>query len=453
METLYNYLRVANLRKFTYGFLLSFVYFFAFSFLSYAENEKMSLTIAPPLFQLSLQPGESWSSSITVVNNNKYDLTIYAEPVLFKPSGETGRPVFIDSGDTKESPAIENVNDSTLADWINISDKSVKISREKTYKMPIKITVPKDAQPGGHYAAILIGNTPKKEKNNGGTLNVSSSIASLIFLTVAGNVNEDGRIREFATEKSIYENAEAKFSLRFENRGNVHIQPTGDITIYNMFNKKRGYIPVNQADGYGNVLPGSVRKFTYKWKSDSGVWDIGRYRAEATIGFGSNKKQFVQSTIHFWVLPIVPLLKILTFVVVFVLFVGWSIKAYIRRAIILESSSVGKTEKSNNIHSKKNDDVKLKFDTLLKPIVTGIVDLRNIHGNVYTEKESDDVYKRSNSLLLFLREYKSFFIFVLFFALCLIGIKVYFSDVLTFNNSYSASEERPDGKIIELPKK
>jgi hypothetical protein len=354
------------------------IFFFTFTFFSYAGNEKMSLTIAPPLFQLSLQPGESWSSSITVVNNNKYDLTVYAEPALFKPSGETGRPVFIENDRVKKGPITENINDSTLADWIEISDRPVKISREKTYKLPIKITVPKDAQPGGHYAAILIGNTPKKEKSDGGTLNVSSSIASLVFLTVAGDVNEDGCIREFATEKSIYEKAEAKFSLRFENKGNVHIQPAGDITIYNMFNKKRGYIPVNQADGYGNVLPGSVRKFIYKWKSDSGVWDIGRYRAEATIGFGSNKKQFVQSTLYFWVLPIVPLLKILIFVIGIVLFVGWSIKAYIKRAIVLESSSAEEKKMSNNFYNEKKEDVKLKFDTLLKPIVTGIVDLRNV---------------------------------------------------------------------------
>src|SRR3989339_1676975 len=38
----------------------------------YAGEAGLSLTIAPPLIQINLQPGETWNSSISVVNNNAY---------------------------------------------------------------------------------------------------------------------------------------------------------------------------------------------------------------------------------------------------------------------------------------------------------------------------------------------------------------------------------------------
>ncbi len=456
MGTLFNYHHAVNTKNKILLYVVLFVMCLSVpqNFIN-AENDKMSLTIAPPLFQLSLQPGETWSSLITVVNNNKYDLTVYANPVLFKPSGETGRPVFVSNGSDDVSFP-NSVDGTTIVGWISVPNKPIKILREQTYKLPVKISVPKNAQPGGHYAAILIGNKAPTEKKEGGNLNVSSSIASLIFLTVAGDVVEDGRIRDFVTEKSIYENAEAKFSLRFENKGNVHIQPTGDITIYNMFNKKRGYIPINQASGYGNVLPGSIRKFTYKWKSDSGKWDIGRYRAVATIGYGSNKKQFVHSTVYFWVLPLVPLFEVLSFVIVLILFIRWSIVAYIKRAIAIERLNISKEKSSDEFDFQKNistkeETSKLKLDTLMKPIVTGIVDLRNVHGTQDdTYKNSDKNIKSSSSFVLYIKKYKSFFIFILILIVILFITKLFFSDLLNFNTDYSAVEERPDGSIIEL---
>ena len=78
------------------GVLFAIVVLFPVTVSAQVENG-MSITITPPLFQLSLQPGESWTSEITVVNNNPYNLTLYANPVLFQPSGESGKPAFLAS--------------------------------------------------------------------------------------------------------------------------------------------------------------------------------------------------------------------------------------------------------------------------------------------------------------------------------------------------------------------
>lgn len=465
---LYNYQNVTRaLRATAIVLVCGFLSVFPGTVL-YAENGELSLTIAPPLFQINLQPGETWSSGITVVNNNRYDITLFANPVLFEPRGESGTPVFL-------RPSLSNdgtfaTDESTLAGWITVPQTGFTIPSEQTYVLPISIKVPEGAAPGGHYAAVLIGNRAPEGNSKESTVNVTSSIASLIFLSVAGDVVEKGWVREFSTERSVYQNASARFSLRFENQGNVHLVPQGNIVIYNMFGKQRGVIPVNQNQNYGSVLPGSVRKYDFTWESDAGIWDIGRYKAEATISYGKDRRQNALSTIYFYVLPVVPLLEIVGSFIGFVLFIGWALRAYIRRALKIEAAYL---EQSKQVYSS-NEEVtsvqtqpvvmaqpRIGITTLIKPIQVGLVDLRKTTtgvGNVNDDRAEFEmrlVRERQRTsqnvgLLGFVVQYKLFFVFIIILSLSIFALNVYFDDVMTVNREYSVTEYRSDGTAIEI---
>lgn len=421
-----------------------------------AEESGMSLTIAPPLFQINLQPGETWVSSIAVVNNNPYNLTLFADPVLFKPSGESGSPVFI------SHPDGEGPDTSTLAGWITVPQGALEVVREQTYNMPLTISVPQDAAPGGHYAAVLIGNHAPEGSSEGSNVSVTGSIAALIFLSVSGDVIEKGRIRDFVTEKSLYETAQATLSLRFENQGNVHLLPQGNIVIYNMFGKVRGTIPVNHHKDYGNVLPESIRKFSFTWESDAGVWDIGRYRAEATIGYGKDMKQSALATTYFYVLPIVPLVEIVGGLLAFLLFFSWALRTYIRRALAIESLRLGIQQPVTQAVTEGAESVadapKLKLVSLVKPIQAGFVDLRRVSTpqaqssvvNLGKNTTSAVVPDEALNLVSFIRKYKFFFMFVAVMAISSFGLSVYFEDVMTISREYSVVEVRPDGSTVDL---
>ncbi|MBP9759940.1 MAG: hypothetical protein KBD24_01070 [Candidatus Pacebacteria bacterium] len=443
------------------------------------EAGSMTFTVTPPLFQLNLQPGESWSSEIRVVNSNPYDLTVYAEPVLFEPAGEGGRPNFIHAQSV--DGMLGAPDPTTLAGWITVPSGGQTIVREQTLVLPLTITVPNDAVPGGHYAALLIGNKPSESGREEGAMSVTSSIASLIFLRVAGDVLEQGRIRDFATEESMYERAQARLSLRFENEGNVHIQPQGDITIYNMFNKLRGTIPVNQANGYGNVLPGSIRKFTFIWESDSGWWDIGRYRAEATLGYGLESKSFAQATTYFWVLPWMPLVQVLGGIVALLWFLGWAVRAYVRRALALEGAyrEHATTDTVTPQDVERSTDTlpapvtpasstvmpphtlpTLKLETLIRPLQESMVDLRR--ATTVAQEQPKDAMQGGGGVRhieraetfhvgMFVRQYRSFFLFVMVCALGWVLASAYIADVMTVERTFRVIEERPDGSRIDLP--
>jgi hypothetical protein len=430
-------------------------------FLRVQGEEGMSLTIAPPLFQINLQPGETWSSSIAVVNNNTYNISLYADPVLFKPSGESGSPVFISP--TNEDGLSHGPDTSTLAGWITVPQGAFEVTREQTYNLPLTISVPKDAAPGGHYAAVLIGNHAPEGTSEESVVNVTSSIAALIFLSVSGDVIEKGRIRDFVTEKSLYETAQANFSLRFENQGNVHLLPQGNIVIYNMFGKVRGTIPVNHNRDYGNVLPESVRRFSFTWESDAGFWDIGRYKAEATIGYGKDMKQSALATTYFYILPIVPLLEIISGLFAFIFFIGWALRVYIRRALAIESLRLGMTQSVAQgvaVGSVSASEApKLKLVTLVKPIQAGFVDLRRVGTVAQTSRNVVAVGKNTARPIpteevlnfgTFLRKYKFFFMFVVIMAIGTFALNVYFEDVMTVSRDFTVAEIRPDNSVVEL---
>ncbi len=290
-------------------------------------EDKLSLTVTPPLIKINMDSGEFWSSSVKIVNINPRSLTIYAQVLDFK-SGGGGGVEFIQKKDIQEGESF------LLSQWLEINQGPFEIPAFQSKEISFSIKVPKDAEPGGHYAAILVGTKPT-EKIEGTAIQISSLVASLIMLNVQGEIVEEGRIREFSTEKIFYQKPEVEFTVRFENAGNVHVQPQGEIKIYNFFGKERGTILINQKTDFGNVLPNSIRKWNFEWKGEQGFFDVGRYKAVLVLGFGEEAKQTVSSILYFWVVPIKPTLGILGGFTLFIFLTALVIRAYIKRAIFI----------------------------------------------------------------------------------------------------------------------
>ncbi len=292
---------------------------------THAQNAT-SLSVTPPLFQLSAEPGQIWQSSIKVINTNDFPLTVYAQPVNFEAQGENGRGRFL--------PILEQETDGqTLAEWISVSEAPIIIDPESSKEVPFVVNLPDEVPPGGHFAAIFIGTRPPEETESM-AVRTSQVVSSLFFLTVSGDVIERGSIREFSVENSFTEVPTGRFVLRFQNEGNVHVRPRGNITIYNMWGKERGVIPINQQGNFGNVLPSSVRKFEFSWAGEPTLADIGRYTAEVVLGYGSNNEwRTLTRTVHFWVIPVKLALVAFGIILSLILLVRWAIKSYIRHML------------------------------------------------------------------------------------------------------------------------
>jgi hypothetical protein len=256
-----------------------------------------ALEIAPPVIYLTANPGQTLKTQVFLRDISSGDLIVTGEANDFTASGEDGTPKIILNNDN-------NPNPYSLKNWI-AAPASLRLVPREVKTMAITINVPANGSPGGHYGIIRFTATPPSLKNSG--VSLSTSLGALILLTVNGKVNENLNIKELSVNKggktgSLFQSGPLNFVTRLENTGNVHEQPTGQITVTNMFGKNLATVNINLPPR--NILPASTRKFTSAL--DSSVIGnkklFGRYTAKLKVTYGQDKK-VVTSTTTFWVIP------------------------------------------------------------------------------------------------------------------------------------------------------
>ena len=349
-----------------------------------------------------------------VINANQYDIDVYVDVVNFTPIGEGGQGRF--------QPVVPEENaGQTLAEWITPAVGELRVPAEQTVEIPFSITVPSEAPPGGHYAAVLVGT--KSLSNDTGVTQVETSqvVTSLVFLRVTGEVIESGQIREFRATNFISERPEVSFELRFENKGNVHILPQGEIKVLNMWGQERGIIPVNRQTMFGNVLPESVRKYSFTWMGEWSLADMGRYTAIATLAYGDDERQFASSETSFWVVPWRIFGVVLLSLIAFVLFITWAIKLYIRRMLQLAGLTPHLQAATNTAA------VSRQRVSVVAPLEEGMLDLRQRF------RTSRSWTARAKALATFVTQYRLFFV-----AFVLVG--GFIAALTWYINSASVSE-------------
>jgi hypothetical protein len=201
----------------------------------------------------------------------------------------------------------------------------------------VTIAVPAGTAGGGYYGAIRFAPVGAPGDKN---VNLSASVASLVLVTVPGNLTEKLSIAGFGvaqgkdsfdTRTIFFNNKNLKSVVRFQNSGNVQLQPFGKVQL-----KKGSKIiatyTVNDPANPGNVLPDSIRRFTNNLDK---VGSFGKYKIVGNFGYGSNG-QLLTASATFYVIPIIViiLIVIVLLLILFLIFVlPRLVRAYNRRVI------------------------------------------------------------------------------------------------------------------------
>jgi hypothetical protein len=256
-----------------------------------------ALEIAPPVVNLSANPGETVTAQISLRDIANGPLIVTSQINDFVAGGEDGTPKILLDEDTEPNPY-------SLREWIAPLSQ-LTLQPRQVERLPVTINVPRDAAPGGYYGVIRFTATAPEMDQTG--VSLSASLGALVLLTVKGDVKESLTIEEFSaarndTAGSLFESTPLQFVQRIKNNGNIHEQPAGQVIITDMFGKKVAGVNINLPPR--NVLPGSIRKFTQTL--DSSVIGnkklFGRYQAKLTVTYGTDKK-VVTSELVFWVIP------------------------------------------------------------------------------------------------------------------------------------------------------
>ena len=269
-------------------------------------------------------PGGQIATVIKLFNDQEARLIIYPSIEGFTDSGdESGNPTFM---------SIDNdIND--LPNWIIFNEEKYVIPVGEKIEVPIVIDIPKNAEPGGHYATIFFSSVPTGLDN--GTVQLGSRIGTLVILDVEGEVYEEVNLLSFQTknEQKFFNHLPVIFETRLENKGNVHVKPIGSIIIKNIFGMIAVELELNSQDG--NILPKTIRKYSDIWIKDdrnlenegflgrlSMEWNnfaLGYYRASVEMEVGRNIKHNLEASYGFWVWPWRVLLIVVVLLIVLLL--------------------------------------------------------------------------------------------------------------------------------------
>jgi len=272
-----------------------------------ASTAANGLEITPVLAELSLDKGEVRTVDIKVHNITASDLFFETIVNDFGAKDETGTPsIVLDEDVAPLSTSIKT--------WVtNVPAFALAPNESTTVKAVI--TVPNNAEPGGHYGVIrFAGHGKQTDTGNVGQI---ASAGTLILITVKGNVHESLQLASFESTKdgkqsSMFESGPITFVSRFTNDGTVHVKPIGQINIKDTFGNSVATLPVNPTKG--NVLPNSTRRFESTLDKS---WLFGHYTADLAVAYGDNGQAIV-NTISFWVIPwrivIVGILLLVTFI-------------------------------------------------------------------------------------------------------------------------------------------
>lgn len=279
--------RKVQKKKFLFSFFFLAV-IFSFSFYAlrwaYGQETVRIITISPPTAPHTLNPGDKTEGRVKITNYGEKALTFAVSVEDFIVEDKKGTPTIL-------PPNTLNKKYSG-ASWIGVYPQSFTLEPHQTQIVNYFAQVPKDAKPGGHYAAIVYTPTTTLGVNGSGA-SVNTELGTLFYLTVNGPITEKSTLSMLANFFQEY--GPVKVTTVVKNMGDLHIRPDGKVTVSNLFGSK-----TIQNLPPGNVFPETERDYENTFGSK---WMFGPYTAKFTGTYGRNNNLQLASSVTFWVFP------------------------------------------------------------------------------------------------------------------------------------------------------
>jgi hypothetical protein len=288
--------------------------------------QKQSLTVEnagdfvvePGKTEILVDPGQTVVKNVSVTNRIDRRVTFQ---ITTEDIAGTDNPlqavVLLDDTDGPYS-----LSDSVQPE---ITEFSLEFGEKIT--IPVTISIPANAEPGGHYGAVVISTVPDAAITARQGAQLTSRVGSLFLVRVNGEAKQEGALSGFKVigpDASFYSKRPEGFEIAFKNTGRVHLVPYGEVTVRNILGIVVDRIPV---DAYF-ALPESTRYREVRWENDRTAF--GYYRASVSLykGYGND---YDEMTVGYFVLPWKTVLLVLAGIIIAV-----SLINYLRRNFVLK---------------------------------------------------------------------------------------------------------------------
>jgi hypothetical protein len=263
-----------------------------------------AITVSPVLFDFEIATGVNRQDKVLLINDTGERETFSLLVENFVASGEEGAQEYI----REEEP-------TDLASWVFVDQPTVTLDPGEMAEFPFIVSVPEDAEPGGHYATIFFSRGGREGSASG--VGVTEQVGVLLLVRVPGDIREQANVESFRVVNGpVLNRLPAEFELRIRNTGSVHIRPKGTLVVHNLLGSVVARLPANPKKSA--ILPNSIRKIDSGWVKTvdipkGGFWTevknewrnfaIGRYTASIDVKYGSQSTQLPGQGVNFWVIP------------------------------------------------------------------------------------------------------------------------------------------------------
>jgi hypothetical protein len=236
--------------------------------------QEVSLSVTPPLIELTIQPGKTYTQMFTV-SNNGVPVVVVPKIIPFVPWDAKGHAELIEDQNSVDA----------FAGWFSFDQTPYSLRTNENHDFYVKISPPKDTEDKDYYFTFII------ETQNDNSLGVNNTQAQArLGANILMNVSKDGNpqkkasIIEFSAPRVLDSFTGFTYKVLIGNPGGSFFKPTGKITIDQIFGSTTilNLAPLN-------VLVGGTREVSCLQGQDlipcklPGKFLIGVYRANLSF--------------------------------------------------------------------------------------------------------------------------------------------------------------------------
>ncbi len=198
-----------------------------------------------PTLSYTGDPGTVIEDAVTIFNLGNEILTfrLYATDAV---NGPEGRFSLLPAGD----PVVD------VGSWVEIAQELVTVAPGRSATVPITITIPDGAAPGDHSGGVLASNEAFTTNADGAAVIVERRTGTRLLLRVNGPLRSELSVQDLSVDYDTSINpfgGSAQVDFVIENRGNVRLDATADVTVAGPLGIGRSSAPPLE---FPDLLPG-----------------------------------------------------------------------------------------------------------------------------------------------------------------------------------------------------
>ena len=255
-------------------FMKKFYFILIFSLFFLANKncsaEVLGIALDQTVIAFDANPGETQEFSLTATNISMEKQKMFLEVEDLAVADENAMTLMPEGNEL-----------FGMKDWIAAKETQWLLNPGESRKVSLVLNVPSSATVGSHLAAILLRAYPEATAENFQKTIVSPRVGVHLLVNVKGEVSGKGKIVKFSAP--VFLEKEVTFKAEYQNEGNVHYIPHGEISVKNLFGQEKENLKFDKHF----VFPGKLYSFELNWDRAS-FW--GAYRAEAFFVDGDGEK-------------------------------------------------------------------------------------------------------------------------------------------------------------------